>query len=482
MQQEEPQHQEGHHHHHHHQPDEEEEPSQPQQLAIEQALPRPLQEHAQFKFTVAYNGYRFNGFQKQPSQQHSQSCGSALRPPPKRPHWESGGTGRTKRVPNTIQDCLEQAILQYIQHTLESKEEEGEGGKGKNKKTRKSDPCSNPISPPPSFSLDDLMFAFAGRTDKGVHALGQVVTCRIPLKVLTSTATTTTKTTTTTTRRQDPLVSSCLQDLMQGINSRLPVDISLSHIEGPLLATPPLDPRHDAIGKQYSYTLKYHRARPTSNDSGSDRGGGVHTMRNALLDSPCLWLVPWPLCDDIFPTLCQALSGTHDYTLFAHKEARDMYQHHILTVELQFQVIESSHSTNTGTRRNGVGDEGFGEVVTAKFWARSKGFRRTMVRNLVGFCVRMATRKDWTEQTTAAGGATPQMSRSTRQTTSTAATMTTTATLVGPEPLVAEESVLSNTSNNDEDDTAWKQQVVPYQHLIEAAPASGLCLDYVEYG
>ncbi|KAL7555910.1 hypothetical protein ACA910_010858 [Epithemia clementina (nom. ined.)] len=415
-------------------------------------------QHPQFKLTVAYNGYRFNGFQKQPpqhrgggGQHHKQGSlddDSVMRPPPKRPHWESQ-TGRMKRVPNTIQDCLEQALLNYVHHFLEQQQQQTlpsaslEESKEKiaKKKGKKSAPSTEQLASC-IFTLDDLMFEFAGRTDKGVHALGQVITCRLPIPV---------------DQQATATSANFKKGMLQGINSRLPDDISVSYIEGPL--SPALDPRYDAVLKQYSYTIKYHRVRKDNNNqTPSAFTGGVHTMRHALLDSPCLWLVPWPIDDSIFPTICQALSGTHDYTQFAHKDVRNQYDNFLMTIDFSFEQL-SFQPTPCG-----------GEIVMAKFLARSKGFRRTMVRNLVGFCIRLA--------------ATTRIARFNSSTESHFTTVKTDqdkqrdSMLVPP---VATAGVEAGASTVEGNTTLWKEHVEPNQQLIEAAAASGLCLDYVQY-
>ena len=388
----------------------------------------------QYKLTVEYNGFRFNGFQRQMDQSKSLKKKSQQKQqhhkqgPPKRPHVDNA-TGRKKGVPFTIQECLESAILNYIQFTQKeqhsSNKQEVKHKKAKLLSPSSSEPPKNELessseSASQAFSLADMEFNFAGRTDKGVHARGQVVTCYFPQQE-TSTATK------TSTRP-----CSFLDHMMQGINSRLPLDISVSRIEGPLVQ--PLDPRNDAIQKQYSYTLRYHRWRQQPKDSNDQhasslsRPGGVHTMRRGLQDSPVLWLCPWELQDKHISTICQALSGTHDFTLFTHKAARDLQDKHDLNVDLSFSILETTSTL----------DE-CGEIVTARFLARAKGFRRAMVRNLVGFCVQLMKER-----------------------------------VVGPP---AQEDM--NTS--DENRLLWDRWVAPHLDSIESAPASGLCMDYVLY-
>jgi len=372
----------------------------------------------QYKLTVEYNGYRFNGFQKQASQAKSTSNNKQ---PPKRPHWDVA-TGLMKRVPTTIQECLQHALVKYIEYqvrqsrnapetttTLPVPSDDDDHSEGPpNQATKKRRVDKNNDKESFTYSLTELDFQFAGRTDKGVHALGQVVTCHFPIL--------------------RPPLGWSHPEMLQGINSRLPQDISVARLEGPL--SPHLNPRQEVVQKQYSYTIRYRRSRPGSDQT----GGGVHTLRRALLDSPCLWIVPWPLNDQNIHKLCQALSGTHDYTRFTHKLARDLYPDHVLTVQLSFHIQQEDSD----------------EAVTAQFMAQSKGFRRAMVRNLVGFCV---------------------------QSMRVAATVATAGKDSTKNPVP-----ISDASSDTVASTAlWDHNVAPHLDRIEAAPASGLCLDWIAY-
>lgn len=270
------------------------------------------------KMKIAYDGSRFSGFQRQMSNI------SMIQRPPKRPHWNTNGT--KKEVSVTVQECIEDAVVSY----------------------------SNHMTPKESITVNDLKLKFAGRTDKGVHARGQVVTVCLP-KILES-----------------------LDEIKRGINSRLPMDISVDTVENlgedeDLV----LDPRRDVKMKTYSYTLKYRRKVMVEDASGDQILAplcqlGTYSFRHAL-DSPCLWLCPWPLDDSRLNDLCERLQGEHNYSAFVHKENRNE-QSQILTIK------QISVSTQDLT------DE-IAPVVLARFVLQAKGFRRTMVRNLVGYCV-----------------------------------------------------------------------------------------------
>lgn len=270
------------------------------------------------KLKIAYDGSRFNGFQRQMTNL------SMIERPSKRPHWSTNGT--KKQVSVTIQECIEDAIVNYSNHMV----------------------------PEEPSTVTDIKLKFAGRTDKGVHARGQVVTVCLPKLV------------------------EGLDEIKRGINSRLPMDISVDDVES--LGEDEnlvLDPRRDVTMKTYSYTVKYRRKVMVEDADGKDVVApfcqlGVYSFRHAL-DSPCLWLCPWALDDSRLNELCEQLQGEHDYRAFVHKQTRDD-QSQILTI--QRMSVTTQELTNE-----------MAPVVVARFELEAKGFRRTMVRNLVGYCV-----------------------------------------------------------------------------------------------
>jgi tRNA pseudouridine(38-40) synthase len=211
-----------------------------------------------------------------------------------------------------------------------------------------------------SVTVDDLCLRFAGRTDKGVHATGQVVTITAPLLR----------------KERDGAPG----HLRKSINSRLPVDVSVERIECLGACDPDnvvLDPRRDVINKTYSYAIKFRRKLRGRREN---ENNGTDCHRHAF-DPPCLWTCPWPLDDSKLPDLCHRLSGTHDYLNFWHKEERKKFDaddgesSSVMTVQCQWQLEKE--------QKNAEGDV----VVVGRFLFSAKGFRRSMIRNLVGYCV-----------------------------------------------------------------------------------------------
>jgi tRNA pseudouridine38-40 synthase len=188
---------------------------------------------------------------------------------------------------------------------------------------------------------------FAGRTDAGVHARGQVLAVSLP----------------------DDLGE--LWHIRKSINSRLPVDISIEELSD--CENQDIDPRSDVKRKQYSYTLKYRR-KMHSNDGEllPICTSGPQSIRSGL-DPAALWVCPWALDDSQLDELCRRLAGDHDYSAFVHRQAR-RDKENALTVERL--VCERLHETKEDA-----------PVMTVRFVVEAKGFRRSMVRNLVGFLV-----------------------------------------------------------------------------------------------
>ena len=163
----------------------------------------------------------------------------------------------------------------------------------------------------------------------------------------------------------------------------------------------------------------------------------MNSFRSALDDVPPLWLVPWPLaCTDLWPALCQTLSGTHDYTAFVHKDERAR-QSHLLTVrsidyQVQNERVCECHANSS--------------IVTAQFQFHATGFRRGMVRHLVGFFVQCARRRN-----------------------------------------VMSEDDDDDANTNDSQnnilpvENLWNDLELYWKQYIESAPASGLCLESVTY-
>jgi tRNA pseudouridine38-40 synthase len=114
----------------------------------------------------------------------------------------------------------------------------------------------------------DVRLVVAGRTDRGVHALGQVVSYDGPLPSL------------------------------RGVNAVLPREIKVIEAE----AMPEgFDARHDAVARTYLYRV-FQRAQPSPFERGRS-----------------LW---WPhrIDFDALQACAEALRGTHDFTAFTPTE------------------------------------------------------------------------------------------------------------------------------------------------------------------
>ncbi|MCY3896054.1 MAG: tRNA pseudouridine(38-40) synthase TruA [Chloroflexi bacterium] len=111
--------------------------------------------------------------------------------------------------------------------------------------------------------------AGAGRTDSGVHALGQVIACRIGTQLDDAT-------------------------LLRAVNAHLPSDVAIRQLT---TATKEFDPRRDATARIYEYWIEQRPVRP-------------------VLDRSRAWHIAQPL--DIAQMRCAAaqLVGTHDFDAF----------------------------------------------------------------------------------------------------------------------------------------------------------------------
>lgn len=320
-----------------------------------------------YKLVVAYDGTRFHGFQRQltnrdvallssgddsgiPSDGHRVTAhdtpSSRADRPPKRPHWLA--SGQKKPCSQTIQQVLEEAIMSWTGIT----------------------------------HVQDVSLLFASRTDKGVHSQGQVIAIQLPQR-----------------QSDEGRTDWEPYDMINAINSRLPWDISIQTAQP---CPPSFDPRQNVRIKQYSYTIKYRRrVYRKAMDSHHKPGPellpvcrlGPHSFRTAL-DGPCLWYVPWALDDapQRMNQLCDFLQGEHDFSAFVHKEDRHAKSQTLVLQRMTYEILSESHHDGSGA-----------PVVMGRFRCEAQGFRRSMVRNLVGFCVDVCRDHDgirnwdWTE-------------------------------------------------------------------------------------
>src|SRR6516225_11768279 len=171
------------------------------------------------------------------------------------------------------------------------------------------------------LTLEKIMLHGAGRTDAGVHALGQVASFRT----------------------QSPLSG---QEFQRALNALLPQTI---RIVGAEEVGPDFNARWSACGKTYRYRLY--------------RGKGV---------PPMLWRYvlhyPFPLDEDAMRNAATRFVGTHDFTAFAAStDSED--QDRERSAEREIYAAELARSTD-------------GEELV--FTVNGRSFLRYMVRKMVG--------------------------------------------------------------------------------------------------
>jgi tRNA pseudouridine(38-40) synthase len=316
-----------------------------------------------YKLIVSYNGSRFKGFQRQSSATSSTSAKQdsisgpapplSSSPPPNPRHFKRRrfdcSTGRTLAVNLTVQECLEDALELYS-----------------------------------GWDRQEMKLRFAGRTDAGVHARGQVVAVFLPPAPLCPSpdAGGAGACCHNSSNEGSNEGSNALWHVRRAINSRLPVDISVEDVS--VLSrdrAQTFDPRRDVVRKQYSYTMRYRRKAWSDGETGRSvhpicAGGGPHLLRTALDPDTC-WICPWALDDTNLEGYCAMLAGTHDYSAFVHKEARMDRDNHMTVERLDCHRLGVSAKDGAGTA----------PVCDVRFLVEATGFGRAQVRNLIGFLV-----------------------------------------------------------------------------------------------
>lgn len=339
----------------------------------------PPHPRRRYMMTVAYDGTRFKGFQRQTSVSSTQSASMSndtaddkrtLRKNKARRH--DNLTGKILPVSTTIQELLEDALEMYASSLVQ-----------------KSSQSLSPSSSSVQWSRDLLRMRFAGRTDAGVHARGQVIAVDLPV----TTAASTTASTSVSSISGDAGFNNHNPDeelwrIRRSINSRLPVDISIESVE--MAPHDDFDPRKEATRKRYSYTLRYRRQavldtghNPSSPPHGQQTTmlpicaeGGPNLLRSAMdpMNGRC-WIVPWTLDDSKLEEYCTVLTGTHDFSAFVHKSSREQPSKHPRTIDiLRMDVIRTLNQDGA-------------DICDVRFTTEAKGFGRNQVRYMIGFLI-----------------------------------------------------------------------------------------------
>lgn len=280
----------------------------------------------------------------------------------------------------------------------------------------------------------------AGRTDKGVHASGQVVAFDVPLSLLDVEdggesvkgdngkrrnnhggnigdgigayndtlsehsiqhlqeafhTLTTHKSKTNNDENETINIKTPIDQwqIRRAITTRLPADIVLRSVRM-WTGMRPFEPRKEISCKTYIYKLRFRRLSHHNSDNTGKLllhpicNAGPHILRR-IHDQNSVWLCPWPLDPTLLRQACNAFVGRHDFFNFVHKEERkktnkctenannDKSPHEIDLFEFKVDTQPEKEEDPTLLP----------PVINATFCLKAKGFHRSMVRNLVGFVV-----------------------------------------------------------------------------------------------
>jgi tRNA pseudouridine38-40 synthase len=389
-----------------------------------------------FAMTIAYNGHAYAGFQRQACTNGNKDIPGKTDGSRKRPHPQSNKS--KSKTPITVQQQIESALEQWT-----------------------------------NLSIVTLRVRGAGRTDKGVHAAGQVVAFDIPLSLLevspSSEGETNAKEEVLSTHAlpllqeayqmlrksngtnedsqrtsRDPSMPNFLDlwQIRRAISTRLPSDIVIKSVW--LRTEVPFEARQGIACKTYIYKIRFRSLRYITTKDGTKTvhpicNAGPHLLRR-IHDQNNVWLCPWPLDESLLHSACEAFVGVHNFYNFVHREEHK--KRAMCSNGSKADSIEKDYTTDLFSfdvhlvKDGGEGDMNRSTstppIYNATFTLKAKGFHRQMVRNLTGNVV--------------------DISR-------------------GLQLLDNIPSLLKETSDSDQE-TASR---------INAAPSCGLCLEHVLY-
>ena len=318
----------------------------PSIMVVETSEEPPIKDLKRYIMIVSYDGTRYSGFQRQSSSSslssnnHINIDGRSLKR--RRPNNQNKKKINNRgSVPTTVQETLEDALEFYT-----------------------------------GLSRRELKTRFAGRTDGGVHARGQVVVVSLPPTIVVGNEADISG------ENEVEVEIERRWKIRKSINSRLPNDISIEDVS--YCDNVCFDPRLDAKSKQYSYSLRYRElvtvvSTAVGPGDGNEKKihpiclkGGPHLLRTAL-DSNRVWICPWALDDSKLKRYSEYLTGTHDYSAFVHKEARKTRNNQMTINRLNFKRVKFR--------------DDIVPIWEVRFVVEAKGFGRSQVRNMVGFLV-----------------------------------------------------------------------------------------------
>ena len=373
-----------------------------QKAIMEPSLDNSRSRVLTFVMTIEYNGFAYAGFQRQAAtprdvngsiRSPSKSNASDVKKtsPRKRPNPSISAPKRaTKaRTPITVQQQIENVLEQWT-----------------------------------NLSIAAMRVRGAGRTDKGVHATGQVVAFDVPLDLLQLKKENTEGSVSNGKEYLSVHALPLLQEayrlfcssradanenkqsskdepkpfldhwrIRRAISTRLPPDIAIRSI-WIWVGDFPFEARQIILRKKYIYKLRFRALAHVDHDDGDNPTihpictAGPYLLRRSH-DQNNVWICHWPLDEAILPAACQAFVGVNDFTRFVHNEEqkkrskskRDDEYSNIIDL-LRFDVHLERGDDDQSTLIPPVWD--------ATFTLLARGFRRQMVRNLVGCVVDVA--------------------------------------------------------------------------------------------
>ena len=332
-----------------------------------------------FVMTIEYNGFAYAGFQRQtstPAVDETAESRLTTNNITMKPSYSQQNKPNKKKakVPITIQQQIENALEKWT-----------------------------------NLPIATLRVRGAGRTDKGVHASGQVVAFDIPVSSLQAS------------NEQGAAVSliyqsfhssqikndhtneadnrSCVDywQIRRAISTRLPPDIVIRTVwlwNGDF----PFEARQRISCKTYTYKLRFRSfALDTKEDAHAFHpicNAGPHLLRR-VRDHNDVWLCPWPLDETTLPSACKAFVGMHDFYNFVHKEEHKKRRKCNNGAECNERKYKTDLLLFDVDLEQDGGDriKSIPPVYNATFTLKARGFYRQMVRNLVGFVVDVARGK-----------------------------------------------------------------------------------------
>jgi len=263
-------------------------------------------------------------------------------------------------------------------------------------------------------NIAQLRVRGAGRTDKGVHALGQIVAFDYHEEGSrddngdgdgSRESSNDVNGVSQSIFSQASLSDSYGEELWRirrAINSRLPRDIVVRSVYGlppPPPGGRPFEARRDVQTKRYTYRLRFRKKRMVAVAGGRMQmidicSSGPNTLRRAH-DPNSIWICPWALDERLVQKACKLLSGSHDFSCFVVKSDRRKRDNNIDLKKFKVTLRDDDDDDNGSeddesypakVKKSG---EETSEAIpcSALFTLEAGGFRRQMVRRLVGFAV-----------------------------------------------------------------------------------------------